>query len=67
MCPSVSLATTSAPAFFPGTERVVLGAGLSDALVLLFIDGGTPSYLELAPHGERAGYAEFPDAGLLEF
>lgn len=66
-CPSVSLAPASVPAGVPGAERAVLGAGLSDALVLLFVDGGTPSYLELAPHGQGTRYTEFPDADLLEF
>ncbi|QXT61617.1 hypothetical protein [Tessaracoccus palaemonis] len=67
VCPSVSLSSTAQPAVGSGDERVILGAGLSDALVLLLIDDGTPSYLELAPRSDGTSYTVFPDATLLEF
>ena len=66
-CPSISLAKKSAPTSNDDGDRVVLSASLDDALVLLFIDGGVPSYLELAPHDDRTVYAEFPDAATLSF
>lgn len=67
LCPSVSLTKRSAPAPNDHDDRVVLAAELSDVLVLLFIDGGIPSYLELAPHDDQTAYTEFPDAATLSF
>ncbi|MFT3876610.1 MAG: hypothetical protein QM708_09345 [Propioniciclava sp.] len=66
-CPSISLADRSAPAPDAAEGRVVLMAGLTDALVLLFIDRGVPSYLELAPHDDEIVYPEFPDPTTLSF
>lgn len=67
MCPSVSLTTGSTPASDDDADRVVLTATLNDALVLLFIDAGVPSYLELAPYDDNTVYSEFPDASALTF
>lgn len=74
-CPSVSLvAASSGPAPdlgepLPATdaEGVVLTGQLDDALVLAFITGGVPSYLELAPLDDSTVYTEFPEASALSF
>jgi len=42
-----------------GGDRVVLEASNPSASLLLFIDGGRLSYLELAPHGDER-FDEFP-------
>ncbi|MCT1558419.1 hypothetical protein M3A96_09870 [Helcobacillus massiliensis] len=54
LCPSIELEPEPAPDHPSGGERIVLSADLADgsALVLLFIDGGVPSYLEVAPFGD---------------
>jgi hypothetical protein len=33
----------------------------------LLIDGGVPSYLELAPFDDQTTYAEFPEVAALSF
>lgn len=65
-CSSISLAADSTSEA-RGADRVVLSATLSDALVLLFIDAGVPSYLELAPNDDTTVYTEFPEASVLFF
>ncbi|MCB7137557.1 hypothetical protein LGQ04_13500 [Cellulosimicrobium marinum] len=57
-CPTVDLGDATGPAP-TGGPRVVLGAELDDALVLLFVDDDRPSCLELAPLDD-ATYPEFP-------
>jgi len=59
-CPSVDLGDDAGPAPATG-PRVVLHAEHDDALVLLFVDGDRPSYLELAPLDDRARH-ELPPA-----
>lgn len=66
-CPSISLVRRPALASNDDGDGVVLGARLDDALVLLFIDGGVPSYLELAPRDDQTVYTEFPDASRHSF
>ena len=45
----------------------MLSAFLSDALVILFLEDGVPSYVELAPLDDAIVYTEFPDASTLVF
>ncbi|MDO5645950.1 MAG: hypothetical protein Q4G21_09750 [Dermabacter sp.] len=45
----------------------MLTGQLDDALVLAFITGGVPSYLELAPLDDSTVYTEFPEASALSF
>lgn len=66
-CPSISLVAEPPARVTEGADRVVLGAALSDGLVLLFIDDGVPSYVELAPHDDETAYAEFPGAAALSY
>lgn len=47
--------------------RTVVTAFLDDAVVILFVDGEVPSYLELAPLDDTTVYTEFPDAAALDF
>lgn len=56
-CPSVDL-LTDVP---PDADRVVVCADHTAGLVLLFVDGGRPSYLELAPWGDEP-VLQFPPA-----
>lgn len=46
---------------------MVLTAWLSDALIILFIDEGLPSYLGLSSLDDQVVYYEFPDAAALSF
>lgn len=65
-CPSVDL--TDLAGVTPGTDdsRVVLEGSTTDALLLLFIDDGRLSYLELAPLDEKS-HGSFPDPQHLQF
>lgn len=57
-CPSIEI-EDRAGATSQGGKRVVLSAAVPNASVLLFIDGGRLSYLELAPH-DNEPVREFP-------
>ena len=59
-CPSIELVVDERPGT-AGGPRIVLVAGVAGALLLLFVDGGRPSYLELAPVGDER-ITEFPPA-----
>lgn len=48
-CPSVQLLVDGAPVA-PGADPIILEAFVSEGLVMLFIDDGYPSYLEIAPN-----------------
>ncbi|MGC2938919.1 MULTISPECIES: hypothetical protein [unclassified Brevibacterium] len=48
------------------SNRVVLAAGTAGAMLLLFIDDGCPSYLELAPIDDDLSFGEFPDPASVE-
>ncbi|SDR90957.1 hypothetical protein SAMN04489752_0561 [Brevibacterium siliguriense] len=49
------------------SDRVVLHAGTPGAMLLLFIDDDTPSYLELAPIDDDLSFAEFPGPESISF
>lgn len=66
-CPSISLIADHSPASCGEGGQTVVTAFLDDALVILFVDGGVPSHLELAPLDDATVYREFPDASALEF
>lgn len=66
-CPSVSLALPDASPQRTDAPRTIVDASLPDALVMLFIDAGVPSYLELAPLGEATTYESFPAPAQLAF
>src|SRR6218665_3323619 len=67
-CPSIELVDLDGHAPDTESERTILSAGLlgATALVMLFIDGDQPSYLELPPFPEHE-FAEFPPASELSF
>lgn len=74
-CPSIELVTGGSSAGDPPRRggpsagdrpRRVLSAHVPGALLLLFVDGGVPSYLELAPIADTH-FAEFPPATELGF
>lgn len=48
-CPSVELRMEDQPAS-AGSVRVILEAFVADGLVMLYVDGDQPSYLEIAPN-----------------
>lgn len=58
MCPSIEI-EDQAGASPLGGKRIVLSAATPQASVLLFVDAGRLSYLELAPHGDEPIH-EFP-------
>lgn len=63
-CPSIELGDASGPA--PDAEpSVVLSASTDSAAVMLFIDAGRLSYLELAPLDEPV--LDFPPVAELSF
>lgn len=64
MCPSVQLLFDGRPTP-ESSPRTVLSAEGFNSVVLLFIDGDKPSYLEVAEYGEGGG--GMPRAGQLEF
>lgn len=66
-CPSISLTADQSPASCGDGGRTVVTAFLEDAVVILFVDGGVPTYLELAPLDDTTVYTEFPAASALEF
>lgn len=49
------------------SQRVVLTAGISGAMLQLFIDDDYPSYLELAPIDDDLSFTEFPEAETISF
>ena len=49
------------------SQRVVLAAGISGAMLQLFIDDDYPSYLELAPIDDDLSFTEFPEAETISF
>ena len=57
-CPSIEIETGADVATASG-HRVVLNAAHPGATLLLVIDDDRLSYLELAPHGDKA-FSEFP-------
>lgn len=57
-CPSIQLIDDAAPSA-DGELRTVLSADIPGATLLLFIDRGQLSYLELAPHADKP-FAKFP-------
>lgn len=61
-CPSIELLAGSES----GTERLVIGSAAPGALLLLFVDGGRPSHLELAPVDDDVRFSEFPPMSELE-
>lgn len=48
-------------------ERIVLDAGAPGAMLLLFIDDDSPSYLELAPIEDDGVFVDFPQAADIAF
>ena len=76
-CPSISLVINQQPGTDavrgdrPGRgsddDRLVLSASAPGAYLLLFIDRGVPSYLELAPLDDDAVFTEFPAVSQLQF
>lgn len=66
-CPSIELCTDASTAPAAHDTRVVLQASTTDALLLLFIDDDTLSYLELAPISDDVAIAEFPDPDAIAF
>lgn len=65
-CPSVDLHSV-APAAPTSEPRIVLGAAAENALILLFIDEGRLSYLELAPTSDDATFETFPPRERIRF
>lgn len=65
-CPSVDLTDLAGVTPDRQDSRVVIEAGTTDALLLLFIDDGRLSYLELAPLDEESHH-RFPDPQHLQF
>ena len=49
------------------SQRVVLTAGISGAMLQLFIYDDYPSYLELAPIDDHRSFTEFPAPGTIAF
>ena len=49
------------------SERIVLTAGTPGAMLLLFIDDGSPSYLELAPIDDDQNFTEFPESESISY
>lgn len=65
-CPSLDLTDLAGVTPHMGDSRVVLEASTAGALLLLFVDDGRLSYLELAPLDEKS-YRQFPDPRDLQF
>lgn len=66
-CPSIELNDTAGATPDMQHSRVVLEAGTTGALLLLFIDDDHLSYLELAPLDDGTTFQQFPDAQGLRF
>lgn len=64
-CPSVDLTDLEGVTPDITDSRVVVEASMADALLLLFVDDGRLSYLELAPLDEKA-HSRFPDPNHLQ-
>ncbi len=65
-CPSIEL-TDEAGTTADSDDRVVLEASAEGAMLLLFVDDGRLSYLELAPLDDDVSFAEFPDPSTFTF
>ncbi|WP_137825547.1 hypothetical protein [Brevibacterium sp. 2SA] len=65
-CPSVDLEPVG-DAIARSDDALILNGYVPDALLLLFIDEGVPSYLELAPLDESVVYTQFPPAERIDF
>lgn len=63
-CPSVQLLVDEQPVP-AGKNQIILEAFLSDGIVMLFVDDGKPSYLEVAPNLDVE--LELPDEKTLIF
>lgn len=63
-CPSVQL-LVDGQTVPPGESQIILEAFVSEGIVMLFIDDGKPSYLEVAPNLDSA--VELPDESALIF
>ena len=66
ICPSIDL-TDEAGTTADSDDRVVLEASAEGAMLLLFVDDGRLSYLELAPLDDDVSFAEFPDPSTFTF
>jgi len=66
-CPFIELTDPAGVTPDMGNSRVVLDAGTTGALLLLFIDDDHLSYLELAPLDGGTTFQQFPDVLSLRF
>lgn len=64
-CPSIELTDLAGATPDMQDSRVVFEASTTDAVLLLFIDDGRLSYLELAPLDEES-HVKFPDPQRLQ-
>lgn len=65
LCPSVELAHRGVPVDHERGPRIVLSADAPGSMVLLFIDGDLPSYLEFVPLDDDP--VKMPDPAALVF
>ncbi|MEJ5913169.1 hypothetical protein [Pseudokineococcus sp. 1T1Z-3] len=65
-CPSIELTDAAGETPDMQDDRVVLEAGATGALLLLFIDDDRLSYLELAPLSDKTSFRHFPDPQRLD-
>jgi len=65
-CPSIDL-TDEAGTTADGDDRVVLEGSAEGAMLLLIVDDGQFSYLELAPLDDDVSFAEFPERSTFRF
>lgn len=65
-CPSFDLTDLAGATPDMDDSRVVLEASTTGALLLLFVDDGRLSYLELAPLDDQS-YGQFPDPRDVQF
>lgn len=63
-CPSVQLLVDDEPVP-AGQTQIILEAFISEGIVMLFVDDGRPSYLEIAPNLDRE--LDLPDEKALIF
>lgn len=63
-CPSFQLLVDGKPVQ-AGAKQVILEAFVSEGIVMLFVDDGKPSYLEIAPNLDEE--LELPSDGALIF
>ena len=66
-CPSFELTDPAGATPDVPDHRVVLEAGTTGALLLLFIDDDRLSYLELAPLDDGTAFQTFPDVQSVHF